>query len=145
MYAPPPSTGFVIYPYRFLRTLRRPPANPPARPAVISYVRRRALCQHFRVFYCGYKRVSPSEPLSNNTGPLCWLKNKSNFPLFRSVDTYNTCIRVRACTEEGSSSDIIIKMIVGLNRKKNHDYLETALMIRNQMFYSSWRYVPESF
>jgi len=30
-----------------------------------------ALCQHFGVFYCGYKRVSPSEPLSNNTGPLC--------------------------------------------------------------------------
>lgn len=29
------------------------------------------LCQHFGVFYCGYKRVSPSEPLSNNTGPLC--------------------------------------------------------------------------
>lgn len=47
-----------------------------------------ALCQHFGVFYCGYKRVSPSEPLSNNTGPLCWLKNKSNFPLFRSSRIY---------------------------------------------------------
>lgn len=52
-----------------------------------------------------------------------------------------TCIRVRARTEEGSyATDIIIKMIVGLNgEEKNHDYLGTALMIRNQMFYSSRR------
>jgi len=73
------TTTGVFYPH-----IHRTAATPP--PPVGTC----ALCQHFGVFYCGYKRVSPSEPLSNNTGPLCWLKNKSNFPLFRSsrIDIY---------------------------------------------------------
>ncbi|KAL4089258.1 hypothetical protein QTP88_024315 [Uroleucon formosanum] len=54
------TTFGVVYSH-IHRTLATPP--PPAGTC--------ALCQHFGVFYCGYKRVSPSEPLSNNTGPLC--------------------------------------------------------------------------
>lgn len=54
------------YIHRFRYTPPPPLLPPPPLP-----FRTCALCQHFRVFYCGYKRVSPSEPLSNNTGPLC--------------------------------------------------------------------------
>lgn len=116
---PVPATTERYRLYRAILLYREPLTSRDGRPlhrAYVYYIRIRPYTRRvllllaslvrimstlYRVFYCGlYKTVSPSEPLSNNTGPSCWLKNKSNFPRCARSRRVRIIIRTRARERE---------------------------------------------